>query len=300
MHADILNDLEKAGLKRKTKYVLRFCELVGKVLKDEVERADLKEEFEQELLEKKEIESELLEAEIDDAERESVGLTSLSGFEENFLDNFRESEFSENVVNFFEKLNVCYSKLEELCLFYSDDFPTFISSIEPNGILDFIKKWNCIYKKVNGYEVEENIGGILDIFDNIKSKACECDFSDYSDRLPDCLEYGDNVIFYCKNKRKFELKMDSLYLSCDNEAIDWLDIYLLGHNNTIVAQGEIEITYGYVNLNDEGNVEDACEDSISYNTSSITIVIDELVTELEQYVQHEEQNVEMLRDEFNL
>lgn len=299
LHDDILNDLEQAGLKEKTQYVIRFCELVGKVLKDEVKQANLKEEFEQELSEEEESERALLDAEIDDAERESAGLTPLGNFEEEFLENFRESEFSEKVVELFERLNNCYSTLEELYLFYSDAFPTFISSIEPDEILDFIEKWNTIYQKVNGYEAEENIGGILDILDKIESKACECDFSDHVSTLPDCLEYGDNIIFYCKNKNKFELTMDPLYLSCDNGGTDWLDIKLLGHNCAIEAQGRIDITYGFIDFNDEGNVDDGCEEDISYETDSITIEIDKLVNELEQYVHCEEQKVETLREEFD-
>jgi hypothetical protein len=297
LHEDILNDLDSRGLKEKTKYVLRFCELVGRVLIDEVAQANLKEEFEQDLREQERV---LLDAEIDDARRESVGLTPLTNFEDEFLENFRKSVFAQKIIEFLKRMNNCYLILEESYRFYLDDFSNFILRMNPAEIIEFIKKWNAVCREVNGCEAAENIGGTVEILDEIKIKASKYNFSDYVFRLPDFLEYGDNIIFYDKNKDILQLVMDPLYLSCDSGEMDQLDIKLLGNNTVAVAVGRIDITYGYVDFDDDGNIADACKENIFYNTDSIIKEISKIVDEFEQLATHEEQNIEKLKETFEL
>ena len=58
---------------------------------------------------------------------------------------------------------------------------------------------------------------------------------------------------------------------------DCLDIKLLGPNSAVEAQSRIDIMYGFMDFNDEGNVDDGCEEDISYNTDSIIDRINEIV-----------------------
>ena len=120
LHKNIWDDLDKMGLNNKTKYILSFSELIGRELAQEVQNANLKDDFEKDMQEQEEYEKKQWYAELEDMDRESVGLTALSSFESKFLDSFRESSFVECIVNLFERFNACYSDMEEICLFYHE------------------------------------------------------------------------------------------------------------------------------------------------------------------------------------
>ena len=89
-------------------------------LKQEVNNANLKEEFEKEMQEQEEMDMEQLYAEVEDLERESVGLTALGSFENEFLESFCESQFVEQLKDLFERINNCFSNLENIEYFYSE------------------------------------------------------------------------------------------------------------------------------------------------------------------------------------
>lgn len=95
----------------KVKYITSFGELIGVELKQEVNNANLKEEFEKEMQEQEEMDMEQLYAEVEDLERESVGLTALGSFENEFLESFCESQFVEQLKDLFERINNCLRSL---------------------------------------------------------------------------------------------------------------------------------------------------------------------------------------------
>jgi hypothetical protein len=64
---------------------------------------------------------------------------ALGSFEDEFLDSFRESSFAEEMVSAFERLNRCYSALEEITLFYDDEFQSYMNGIDTAEIPCFIK-----------------------------------------------------------------------------------------------------------------------------------------------------------------
>ena len=114
LYEDIYGDLIKRGLDKNVQYITSFGELIGEELKAEVANANLKEEFEKELQEQEEMEIEQLYADVEDLERESVGLTALGSFEEQFLESFYESDFVEKLKELFERIKSCFSDLEEI------------------------------------------------------------------------------------------------------------------------------------------------------------------------------------------
>lgn len=300
LHLDIQKDIVKKNLVSKIKYVTHFSKLVAIDLEDEVKEANLYEEFEKEFRENEEQERLLLDAELADYERESVGLSSLSGFEDNFLENFRESNFVETVVGLFERLNGCYSDADELYYFYSEELPDFISAIEIDDIKSFITKWNELFLENEKYLIELNISGIINISDTLQGKATGYDFSKCITSLPDYLEYGNNICFYGKNRKKYILKMDDLYLSCDNGESDQLDITLFNFRGEPLGMGSINLTYGFVEFDDDGNVGDACDEDIEYCTTGITSALENIVKEFEESIESDNVILEQLKSEFNI
>ena len=299
LHEDILNDLKKVGLEEKVHYITTFGELIAIQLKEEVQNANLKEEFENEMKAQEEEDRQLLDAEIEDNERESVGLTPLGEYEDKLLDEYRESDFAENLVRLFEKLSTCYSDLEEIASFYSEEFQYKVQGLEAEEIVEFIKKWNEVKDDIEGEEVYEDVSGIIDILEWIKGKTLECDYSEIITRLPDVIEFGEDIEFYVLDKEKYRLCTDELYLSCENGSVDWLDINLYSKDE-LCKKGTIEITYGFVDYDDDGGIGDACGEDISIEASNILEFISEKIDEFETYVANEQGKMELLRETYDM
>ena len=154
----------------KVKYITSFGELIGVELKQEVNNANLKEEFEKEMQEQEEMDMEQLYAEVEDLERESVGLTALGSFENEFLESFCESQFVEQLKDLFERINNCFSNLENIEYFYSEEFQDHVCAVEAEEIAEFIEKWNELMDELGETPVLDDISGIREIIDWIEQK----------------------------------------------------------------------------------------------------------------------------------
>lgn len=280
LHNDIILDLKNLGMDNIVKYILRFNQLVAVELKNEVENANLKEEFEKELKEQEN----LFYSDMKDMERNSIGLQSLSHYESYFEECFYESGFSNNVISLFERLEKCYTEIEELYLFYSDEFQSFVMNYDCKKIQDFVGEL-CVLLSID--EDECTINTIMEILDVIDSKIKAFDYSDIDIGLPDSLEYGNDIEFYGKNKEKYILEMDPLLLTPDDGGSDSLELRIVDNKKNNIANANIEINYGYVEFNDEGNVGDACDEEITYNFDYLVEKLEEIVDGLETIVREE-------------
>lgn len=300
LHKDIVEDLALFNLDRYVSYVISFNELVGKSLKEEVESANLQEEFDKELQHEAEIERTQQLSEYSDDRRESVGLSSLSGFEDMFLEDFSESDFVAKTLSIFERINTCYDELEELFSFYEEDLINYICGFEIENIDEFINRWNSVAEQVSFPEADDSIGGLVEIVEYIKDKSHQFDYSEINGRLPDYMNYGKEESFFALEKKQYTINMEELFLSCQEGDVDWLELSLIENNQLKIAKGTIEITYGYVNFNSEGNVDDSCDESIDYYTSDIEKELLRIVDEFETWVFKEKEFVEVIRNKLDI
>ena len=127
----------------------------------------------------------------------------------------------------------------------------------------------------------------MEILDVIDSKIKAFDYSDIDIGLPDSLEYGNDIEFYGKNKEKYILEMDPLLLTPDDGGSDSLELRIVDNKKNNIANANIEINYGYVEFNDEGNVGDACDEEITYNFDYLVEKLEEIVDGLETIVREE-------------
>lgn len=79
-------------------------------------------------------------------------------------------------------------------------------------------------EKSKDMEVSDDISGIREISEWIERKIENNDYTNLIDHLPDSIDYGDKILFYGVEKKKYELSLDKLYLSCQNREEDWLEI----------------------------------------------------------------------------
>lgn len=299
LHKDIVEDLKIDNLYDKIKYITRFNELIGKELKEEVENANLQEEFEKETEEREEIRRAEHDTYIIDTERASVGLSSLGYFEEELYNDFTESGFAINMNQLFERIESCYFILEEIYSFYYDELESSVLNTDSKNVTRLIEEWNNIFSKLGFTKVTEDINGLIDILSWIKEKCDETDYSAFRIELPDKLNYSDDVQFYSKERKRYKLNMDIPYLCCKNGEIDYVKMKLTSGRDINII-GEIEIVYGYVEYDEDGGVGDACSEEISYKTDEIVEYVESLTNELEKFVEDEQKIVKLLGESFNI
>ena len=94
--------------------------------------------------------------------------------------------------------------------------------------------------------------------------------------------------------------MDELYLSCDNGETDQLDITLLNCKGEPLEMGHINITYGFVEYDDDGNIGDACDEDIEYLTTRIISALEDIVAEFEESIEFDKAILKQLQTEFEI
>ncbi|MGI5881354.1 MAG: hypothetical protein ACOX6L_12385 [Syntrophomonadaceae bacterium] len=62
--------------------------------------------------------------------------------------------------------------------------------------------------------------------------------------------------------------------------------------------GSINLTYGFVEFDDDGNVGDACDEDIKYCTTDITSALENIVKEFEESIESDKVILEQLQSEF--
>lgn len=299
LHEDIYSDFCKSNAELEFKYVTSLGVLIKKELRDEVQNAKLKEEFEKQLIEQEREEEALFYEDIEDLERESVGLSSLGDFEQRFLESFSESSFVTKLTDLFEEINTFYMRLEEITNFYSEEMTDYVHSISFEELTGFVVKWNELMDSFSEYHVEEDVSGVLEILEWLERKRDMTDFTDIDTGLPDSIEYGDRIVIYGPEKEKYELVMEELCLSCDSGETDSLSINLYYEGEKQVGGG-IDITYGYVEFDDDGGVGDACDEDISYQTGEIIEELEDFVMQFEKMVDRETRIMEKIIEKFDL
>lgn len=295
LHEDILKDIAEKGLSEQIVFTRHFEKLIGNDLSVEINNASLKEEFEQEMREQKEQEYLDFCSEVKDIARESVGLSSLGTYEEKFIEEFRESEFADEIVSFSERIRKCYNDLEELNLFYCDDLINHVLSIPIENMPLFIEKWKAF---VDDNDIEGTVNDLLAVVEYINEQATKLDYSECIGELSDSFDYGDAFYFYNENKKLIGIKMDELYLSCDDGGEDTLCLKLYGSDEP--AQGFIQIEYGFVSYNEEGNIDDSCDEDTRYETYEVINQLEKIVSNFEGFVEKEKEIKKRLVQTFNL
>ena len=215
------------------------------------------------------------------------------------MESFYNSDLVNKLKILFDQINDCYLNLEEIKDFYDEELMEYVYAVELDDIVDFIEKWNEIMDNSEQMSVSDDINGICEIINWIEQKAEENDYSDLNNRLPDCIAYGDSITIFGAEKEKYELVMDDLNLNCENGGDDWLGITIYCDGEQC-ASGTIEITYGFVDFDEDCCIGDSCSEDISYQTCEIVNCIQNIVDDLEGHVKKQMDIVEMLRESFNI
>ncbi|MBU3183244.1 PIN domain-containing protein [Clostridium estertheticum] len=297
LHTDIIEDLIKKAIRDKIFYVRSFHQLIGQSLKTEVANADLKENFKFDFEDQEEYLMEMSKMECSDIMRERGGLSSLSGFESKLQENLPESEFSANICGFFEEMSLIYSQLEECSLFYEDELLNYFNELEISELEEGIEQINVFFDCRHEARVPSSVSGLDSIREWIQLKIDETSADIV---LPDSINFGDTITFVDVEKEAYRFILNELQLSPGDGDQDEIDFCIRNKVNNEVATGYVQVSYGFVEVDEDGGIDDAGTEEIDYFTLEIEGFLEVKVKELEGFSNKQEAMVDELRTIFDL
>lgn len=282
LHSDIVEDLKMVGLDSNVVYVESFGKLVCIYLKDNLENANLIEEFEAEMRE----EEKNFYRDIDDNLRESAGLTALGSFVTKLEESIPESEFASAMVEFFGRLNIAYRKTEEFYDFF--EYELNVDSLDCKYLVS--RFFNIV-----GCENKTSVGTIRSILDWIENQKRECEVIEGN--LPDFISPDEDVEFWDVKRCRYIFSISSLdYLMPGNGETDEIDIVIRDGDGQAVVRGTIDVAYGFIEEDPFDRVGNGCEECVEYNITSIVDAMKEFCEEWESFIKEKEEIMEKIKN----
>lgn len=283
LHEDILSDLAQSGVEKYVRYVRSFNCLVRKDLKDSVKNAKSLEELQRDLEAEEENYQRQFEEEMVDLERESFGFSSLSSFESQVEEQLSISTFAESMTELYGEFKSIENEIEDIILKY-EDLADDLRNMDLVLLPDALQKLSdtCdLYCEVNYSGVKE----LLDYLDDrVKSLenlvVCE-DF--------ECLNFGSSYSIYLPDQCEFILEIEDLYLSPSSGESDEIDILLYSTDSFEYRfTAQIDICYGEIEVDDDGGIANAYEESVSLSDYGIVKQIYEIIDIWKKYISDEQ------------
>lgn len=237
------------------------------------------------------------EQEIEDMNRESVGLNPLGDYETYLEEDLVDSKMSKDIIERFNCINELYKEYEEILSIYDSLLKLFLDKENIKSIIRIISS-----------KLEEiaDFPGIIDGDDISQEEISEIEkwvefkYEDASRKmnianLPDSIEYGDNIEILGVDDQKLFLKIDEININPSAGDKEWVDISL-SDEKEIIASGIVELTIGYIEYDEDGGIADGLTDEIDYNYHSIIEQLDNFILEQNEYMKTEKRIFEFLEE----
>lgn len=237
------------------------------------------------------------EQEIEDMNRESVGLNPLGDYETYLEEDLVDSKMSKDIIERFNCINELYKEYEEILSIYDSLLKLFLDKENIKSIIRIISS-----------KLEEiaDFPGIIDEDDISQEEISEIEkwvefkYEDASRKmnianLPDSIEYGDNIEILGVDDQKLFLKIDEININPSAGDKEWVDISL-SDEKEIIASGIVELTIGYIEYDEDGSIADGLTDEIDYNYHSIIEQLDNFILEQNEYMKTEKRIFEFLEE----
>lgn len=280
-HKHIMDDLLKSGLDKQVEYYGAFNQLVAN-LKDCIERANLKEEFEAEMA----FYNKQYFHDYAENLRNNMGLTTLHSFAEKIECDISESEFSEKVLDIFDNISNAYSELDDISAFLTDNLP-----IGQLNTSEFV----AAFSSMVGCKNESNMDSVMEVLNWLEKLKEEC--AEIGEWLPDYISPGEQIEIFDVRRNRYTFWVEDLdSISPANGEEDSLEIKIVDDDYNTVASGSIEITYGYVDEDLVEGILDGCDEKIEYFTEDIIKKLRELSEEWDRFIEEKEKIVDQIKN----
>ncbi|GEM_PF-645046 len=275
-HMDILRDLEAKHINDKIKYSTLFSKTLLEEFKDELDSSGLTEIYEEEAKYERRLQVEQSYKLLDDFERESVGLLSLSADYEEVIAG------TNDIINFMNLFEEMKNEILEYCNDYNDSYYSLESMINETSLEELQNILNDNRLLVEIIDASKNENCIREkIIDLINLKIGGEDYASFGEEFvyDDYFSINNTLVTFKDEKNnEYNLKTEG-YLNPSSGESDYISIYL--YNGDIsIAEGDIEIYYGYINYNEDGNVSDGAKQRIELNITNILSRLTEIKDEI--------------------
>lgn len=225
------------------------------------------------------------EQDIMDMDRESVGLLALGEYESYLEESLVDSKMKEDFVNQFEAINTLLSGFEEVSMIYDE-------------IMEQIKNTPDEAKKIM-LKIAENMKDIKDFpIDSDKSEITNEDVDEFyswmeekyleiikfadKERLPDNIEFGNQISFSDANENIYTLSLDEIQICPSEGDEEYINICLSNNANDGMCKGYVKLTVGYMDFDEDGGVANGLEDDVEYYYNEIIKEIDNVIESLKE------------------
>lgn len=235
------------------------------------------------------------EQEIEDMDREVLGLNPLGSYEIYLEENLAESKMSDDIIERFNCINELHREYEEISSTYDSLLELFSSRENLEKIIRIISS-----------KLEEitDFPGVIDEDDISEEEISEIEkwinfkYEDASrnmeiTNLPDNIEYGDDIEILGIDDQKLFFQIDEININPSAGDKEWINISLYDKEEAI-AYGTVELTVGYMEYDDDGGVAEGLEDEIEYNYHSIIEQLDNFILEQNEYMQNEKAIIKII------
>lgn len=235
------------------------------------------------------------EQEIEDMDREAVGLNPLGNYETYLEENLAESKMSEDIIERFNCINELHGEYEEISSTYDSLLELFSSRENLEKIIRIISSKLEEITDFPGVIDEDDISEeeISEIEKWIDSKYEDASRNMEITNLPDSIGYGDDIEILGIDDQKLFLKIDEININLSAGNTEWIDISL-SNKKEIIASGTVELTVGYLEYDEDGGVADGLADEINYRYCSIIEQLDNFILEQNEYMKTEKAIIEMV------
>ena len=223
------------------------------------------------------------EREIEDMDRESVGLIPFSGYESFLEENLVDCDMQQDIISRFERINEIYQCFEELVANYDELIDILKKSDKAKEIVAKIVSSETELKDFpveKGDDITEEV--IEQIVLWLEKRCDELGIFVDANNLPDTINYGEDVSFLGAEDEKIMFSIDAINIHPSEGVEEYIDISLSCASWTEAYKGYVKLTVGYMNYNDDGGVTDGLSDEIDYYYERIVDKLDEVIIELQK------------------
>ena len=225
--------------------------------------------------------------ELEDMDREELGFLPLSQYSDMLENDLNESRMAQTILKLFEQYNEISSSYEELAILYDEICAQVKSKMEEDDAEAFFTA--LLFEKNIPIDFTEKDTDKL--LDEIK-KWLDDKFDMVSERmerkLPDCIEYGENISILGTNCRVYTLSFDDLHGTLETGSEEQIEVSLLS-NKEIIARGYVKLTVGYLDFDEDGGAADGIEDSIDFEVDDVLDALKDLISDLKEELVNEQE-----------
>lgn len=237
------------------------------------------------------------EQEIEDMDRESVGLNPLSDYETYLEENLAESKMSKEIIERFNCINELHGEYEEISSTYGLLLELFS---DRENIEKIIRIFSSKLEEITDFPgvIDENDISEEEIFEIekwISSKYEDASRKMEITNLPDSIGYGDDIEILGINDQKLFFNIDEININPSAGDIEWIDISL-SDEKEIIASGTVELTVGYIEYDEDGGVANGLDDEINYNYCLIIEQLDNFILEQNEYMKTEKAIIAIIKE----